>query len=66
MHPADENDKPVFEGRCNLGVVSLHLPLILAKAREENRDFYEVLDYYLEMIRKIHKKTIDYLGKRCV
>ena len=63
MHPADENDKPVFEGRCNLGVVSLHLPLILAKARAENRDFYEVLDYYLEMIRKIHKKTIDYLGK---
>ena len=19
MHPSDENDKPVFEGRCNLG-----------------------------------------------
>ena len=19
MHPVDENDKPVFEGRCNLG-----------------------------------------------
>ena len=32
MHPADENDKPIFEGRCNLGVVSLHLPMILAKS----------------------------------
>ena len=28
MHPADEEDKPVFEGRFNLGAVSLHLPMI--------------------------------------
>lgn len=35
MEPADENDKPIFVGRCNLGVVSLHLPMILAKARRE-------------------------------
>ena len=54
MHPSDENDKPVFEGRCNLGVVSLNLPMILAKSRQENKDFYEVLDYYLNMIRKLH------------
>ena len=41
MHPADENDYPVFEGRCNLGAISLHLCMILAKSREEGRDFYE-------------------------
>lgn len=63
MHPLDENDKPVFEGRCNLGVVSLHLPMILAKARKESKDFYEVLDYYLEMIRNLHKRTYDYIGE---
>lgn len=63
MEPADENDKPIFVGRCNLGVVSLHLPMILAKARRESRDFYEVLDYYLEMIRGLHKRTYDYLGE---
>lgn len=63
MEPADENDKPVFVGRCNLGAVSLHLPMILAKARRESRDFYEVLDYYLEMIRGLHKRTYDYLGE---
>lgn len=63
MHPADENDKPVFEGRCNLGVVSLHLPMILAKARQESRDFYEVLEYYLELIRGLHKRTYDYIGE---
>ena len=63
MSPADEDDKPVFVGRFNLGAVSLHLPMILAKARQENRDFYEVLDYYLEMIRGIHKRTYDYVGE---
>lgn len=63
MFPADDDDKPVFVGRFNIGAVSLHLPMILAKARQENRDFYEVLDYYLEMIRGIHKRTYDYLGE---
>lgn len=63
MHPADENDKPIFEGRFNLGVVSLHLPMILAKARRESKDFYEVLDYYLELIRGLHKRTYDYIGE---
>ena len=63
IEPEDENDKAIFEGRFNLGVVSLHLPMILAKAQRESRDFYEVLDYYLEMIRNIHKRTYDYIGE---
>lgn len=36
--------------------------MILAKSMQENKDFYEVLDYYLELIRKIHIRTYDYLG----
>ena len=63
MYPADEDDLPVFVGRFNIGAVSLHLPMILAKARKESKDFYEVLDYYLELIRKLHCKTYDYLGE---
>ncbi len=63
IEPEDENDKAIFEGRFNLGVVSLHIPMILAKAQRESRDFYEVLDYYLEMIRSIHKRTYDYIGE---
>lgn len=63
MHPVDETDKPVFEGRFNLGVISLHLPMILAKSRKESKDFYEVLDYYLELIRNLHKRTYDYIGE---
>lgn len=63
IHPKDDNDSAVFMGRFNMGVVTLNLIMILAKAREEGKDFYEVLDYYLEMIRNISKRTIDYLGK---
>ena len=51
-----------METNGRLKAVSLHLPMILAKARRESKDFYEVLDYYLEMIRGIHKRTYDYLG----
>lgn len=64
MKPIDEKDKPIFVGRFNIGAISLHLPMILAKAREEQRDFYEVLDYYLEMIRKIHIRTYRYLARK--
>ena len=63
MTPADENDKPIFVGRFNIGAVSLHLPMILAKSRKENKDFYEVLDYYMEIIRNIHIRTYEYLGE---
>ncbi|MBR4944377.1 MAG: anaerobic ribonucleoside-triphosphate reductase [Peptococcaceae bacterium] len=63
IHPADEEDQPVFVGRFNIGAISLHLPMILAKSRQESRDFYEVLDYYLNLIRKLHIRTYDYLGE---
>ncbi len=63
MTPADENDQPIFVGRFNIGAVSLHLPMIYAKAKHESRDFYEVLDYYLELIRQLHIRTYAYLGE---
>ncbi|MDE7230123.1 MAG: anaerobic ribonucleoside-triphosphate reductase [Oscillospiraceae bacterium] len=63
IEPADEDDKPVFVGRFNIGAVSLHLPMIYAKAQQESRDFFEVLDYYLNLIRKIHIRTYEYLGE---
>ncbi|MGL4293357.1 MAG: anaerobic ribonucleoside-triphosphate reductase [Bacteroidales bacterium] len=63
MYPAHEQDMPVFTGRFNVGAVTLNLIMILAKAREESKDFYELLDYYMEMIRKVHIRTYAYLGK---
>ena len=64
MEPADENDKPVFVGRFNLGAISLNLPMIAKKSQVENKDFYEVLDYYLEVIRGLHKKTFEFLSHK--
>lgn len=63
IKPADENDKPIFVGRFNIGAVSLHLPMIYAKAKKESKNFYEVLDYYMDLIRKIHIRTYEYLGE---
>ena len=62
MYPADENDTPIFIGRFNMGAISLNLPLIYAKALEDKEDFFEVLDSYLEKIRELHLRTIEYLG----
>jgi len=63
MKPADDEDTPIFVGRFNIGAVSLHLPMIYAKAQKESKDFYEVLDYYLNLIRQVHIRTYDYLGE---
>lgn len=63
MEPADEKDMPVFVGRFNIGAISLHLPMIYAKAQQESKPFFEVLDYYMNLIRKLHQRTYDYLGE---
>lgn len=63
FEPADKDDKPIFVGRFNIGAVSLHLPMIYAKAKRDGKDFYEVLDYYLNLIRHVHLRTYDYLAE---
>ncbi len=63
LAPADENDTPIFTGRFNGGAISLNLPMILRKAQLENKDFFEVLKYYLDMIDGLHNKTYDFLCK---
>lgn len=63
FYPADEEDKPITVGRFNVGAVSLNLPMIYMKAKLEGKDFYSVLDYYLEMIRGIHCRTYNYLAQ---
>lgn len=60
---ANENDTPIFVGRWNGGAITLNLPMIFMKAKEEGKDFYEVYLYYLEMIRKLHIRTREFLCK---
>ena len=62
--PVDESDVPVFIGRFNIGVVSMNLPMILAKSRKTGEDFYSVLEYYLNIIRNIHKRTYKFLSEK--
>lgn len=63
ISPIDDNDQPIFVGRFNIGAISLHLPLIYAKAKQQSKPFFEVLDYYLNLIRRLHLRTYDYLGE---
>ena len=64
MEPADENDKPIYDGRFNMGAISLHFSMIAAKAKKEDKDFFEVLEYYLDMVRGIHKRTVEFLSHK--
>lgn len=64
MTPADENDKCIMDGRFNMGAISLHFSMIAAKAKKEDKDYFEVLEYYLEMVRGIHKRTVEFLSHK--
>ena len=37
MEPADENDKPIYDGRFNMGAISRHFAMIAAKAKKEDK-----------------------------
>lgn len=65
FYPAeDKEDVPVFEGRFNAGAISLNLPLIYLDAKTRGIDFYERLDYFLQMIRSLHLRTKAFLGEK--
>ncbi len=64
LTPADDNDVPRFVGRANIGVISLNLPMILQKSRVNDTDFYEELDYYLDMCLRVHERTYEFLGHK--
>ena len=50
-----------YLGRFNLGVVSLNLPMLAAKAKTEGVDFYAVLDEYLELAYDAHMVRVNRL-----
>lgn len=55
----DKNGKAITIGRCNIGAVSLNLPLIWQVAKKENKDFFDVLSDRMEVIREFFKKRYD-------
>lgn len=54
-----ETDKYVTIGRCNIGAVSLNLPLIYTVAKQYDMDFYKYLDKQLDIIREFFLKRYD-------
>lgn len=59
----DENGELQFVGRFNIGAVSLNLPMIYMKSIEENKNFYSLLDEYLQLIREFWIDRYEYVGK---
>ena len=58
------DDLPRYNGRLNLGAISLNFPMIVAKSKEENKEFFDLLTYYLDLSRKIHLRTIEYFSHK--
>lgn len=59
----NESNELIFTGRFNIGVISLNTPMIAHEAINKGKDFFELLDYYLQMIRKMLDKRYKYVGK---
>lgn len=64
LSPDYNENGELLINRCNLGVISLNLPMIYQKSIVENKDFYKTFDYYIELARQIHLRTIDYLKNK--
>lgn len=56
-----ETGEEKYLGRFNLGVVSLNLPMIAAKAKTEGVDFFAVLDEYLDLAYEAHLVRVNRL-----
>lgn len=57
----NKDGESIFTSRANIGAVALNLPMIWKESNGVN--FYKDLDYYLEMIRNMHKKRYEVLAK---
>lgn len=55
----DKNGKAITIGRCNIGAVSLNLPLIWQVSKKEDKGFFYVLKDRMEVIREFFKKRYD-------
>jgi ribonucleoside-triphosphate reductase len=49
----DKEGNGIFYGRGNVGVQSINLPFVALISKKENRDFYNVLDEYLDLCKRM-------------
>lgn len=55
MEDSEGNKINDFFGRGNAGVCTLNLPFIALESIRDNKNFYAVLDKYLDMVREVGK-----------
>lgn len=55
----DENGVEKFNGRFNVGVVTVSLPMVAMQSKTENIDFFECLDSHFEMAYKAQMFRIN-------
>lgn len=55
----DKEGNAITIGRCNIGAVSLNLPLIWQVSKKEDKGFFYVLKDRMEVIREFFKKRYD-------
>lgn len=60
-HPT--TGKLIFEGRANIGAVTLNLPLLALESGGDVKLFYELIDKYSKMVFDIHLNAYEKIGK---
>ena len=68
LSPFKINGKYEFYGRGNVGVQTVCLPFVALESKRDNKDFFEVLDFYLDKCRRIGEMRYEKLKgvKACV
>lgn len=59
-HP--ETEEMIFEGRGNIGAVTLNLPLYALESKDVT-EFFEKIDAYADMVFAIHRETYRQVGQ---
>lgn len=61
-HP--ETGEEIYEGRSNIGAVSLNLPKLAIESHSNPERFFALIDKYSEMVFDLHEWTYESIGKR--
>lgn len=62
LAPFKDGDKEIYQGRGNVGAVTLNLPL-MALESENEEEFLEKVETYSEMVFGIHRMTYERVSK---
>lgn len=58
-----ETKELIFNGRANIGAVTLNVPLLALESKGNIKKFYELTDKYIKMVWDIHLDSYEKIGK---